>query len=144
MSKPLSAHRHVQTEEYGRALISPFGGYVHVPVPAPVHAAPDLARVARTTLNPTKAAAGHAEMDRRGHGAYGTGASYTFRDRVGGVMPGCAPAHLRRASARHLSLAFPSLALRPCCSQTPATGQAHATWTARWHLVACRRSTRRA
>jgi len=88
MSKPLSAHRHVQTEEYGRALISPFGGYVHVPVPAPVHAAPDLARVARTTLNPTKAAAGHAEMDRRGHGAYGTGASYTFRDRVGGVMPG--------------------------------------------------------
>jgi hypothetical protein len=92
MSKPLSAHRHVQREPFTRAVISPFGGYVQVPVPkAPpaVHTqtsrTTDPSSLARTTLNPAKAAAGHAEMNSHN---YGTGAPYTFRVRVGGVMPG--------------------------------------------------------
>jgi len=38
-------------------------------------------------LNPCKAANGHANMHSR---EYGTGASYTFRDRVDGIMPGYA------------------------------------------------------
>ena len=91
MSKPLSAHRHTPLEQYHRAVISPFGGFTNVPVPAPPseaqssHMVPDHARTARTTLNPAKAAGGHAEMNSRN---YGTGAAYTFRERVGGVMPG--------------------------------------------------------
>ena len=93
MSKPLSAHRHVQREPYSRSVISPFGGYVQVPVPAAPHilhagtsrVPRDPASVARTTLNPAKAAAGHADMDSR---EYGTGGRYTFRERVGGVVPG--------------------------------------------------------
>jgi hypothetical protein len=94
MSKPLSAHRHVGREPYTRAMISPFGGYVQVPVPSAPMAlhrqttrTSDPASVARTTLNPAKAANGHAEMHTRN---YGTGGAYTFRERVGGVVPGYA------------------------------------------------------
>jgi len=92
MSKPLSAHRHARTEEYSRAVISPFGGYKEMPVPAPpmhpAHGGPaDPAHQSRTQLNPAKAAGGHAMMRSRD---YGTGAEYNFREAVGGVMPGYA------------------------------------------------------
>ena len=71
MSRPLSAHAHVPKEEYGRAVISPFGGYVQVPVPRPPTNAQtsrspvDEAKQARMNLNPAKAAGGHAEMHSR-------------------------------------------------------------------------------
>jgi len=107
MSRPLSAHGHVQMEPYGRAMISPFGGYVHVPVPAPpmnaMHGGPsDPARAARTTLNPAKAAGGHSMMNSR---EYGTGAAYSFRESVGGVVPGYA-GHRPGARDVHHKAAF--------------------------------------
>ena len=94
MSRPLSAHGHLPVEGYSRSVVSPFGGYVNVPVPAPPDYAArgregrmDPAKSARTQLNPAKAAAGHAEMHTRN---YGVGAAYTFRENVKGVMPGYA------------------------------------------------------
>lgn len=105
MSKPLSALKHVPREPYTRAVISEFGGYVQVPVPAGVYtqtSRADPARVARVTLNPQKEAAGHAYMDTR---EYGTGAPYTFRQRVGGVMPGYA-GHRPGSREVHNKMAF--------------------------------------
>ena len=97
----MSAHRHVPKEPYSRALLSPFGGYLKVPVPAPpqnvMGVAKDGAAVARTTLNPAKAAGGHSMMQTRD---YGTGEAYSFRERVGGVLPGYAG---HRPGARDVS-----------------------------------------
>ena len=105
MSRPLSAHGHIDREPYGRAVISPFGGYVHVPVPAPPQNKMrpyDGAKAARTTLNPAKAAAGHAEMHSR---EYGTGGKYAFREAVKGVLPGYA-GHRPGARDVHHTMAF--------------------------------------
>lgn len=108
MSKPLSAHRHVPLEPYHRSVVSPFGGFVNVPVPAPpsdaqsMHLQRDPAQAARTTLNPAKAAGGHAEMNSRN---YGTGAAYSFRERVGGVLPGYS-GHRPGARDVHHKMAF--------------------------------------
>ena len=92
MSRPLSAHKHVGREPFTRTVISPFGGYVQVPVPAApatVHAQTmrtrDPAKAARMTMNPAKAAAGSLQMGTR---EYGTGGSYAFREKVNGVVPG--------------------------------------------------------
>jgi len=74
---------------------------VNVPVPAPPHPS-DPAKSARTTMNPAKAASGHALMHTRD---YGTGASYTFRDSVGGVVPGYA-GHRPGARDVHHKMAF--------------------------------------
>ena len=110
MSKPLSAHRHAPREPYTRSVLSPFGGYVQVPVPAAptiLHRGTsrverDPASVARTTLNPAKAAAGHAGMHTR---EYGTGGAYTFREAVGGVVPGYA-GHRPGARDVHHKMSF--------------------------------------
>jgi len=54
------------------------------------------------TMNPAKAAGGHAEMGSRN---YGTGAAYTFRESVGGVMPGYS-GHRPGARDVHHKMAF--------------------------------------
>lgn len=126
MSKPLSAHRHTPLEQYHRAVISPFGGFTNVPVPAPPseaqssHMVPDHARTARTTLNPAKAAGGHAEMNSRN---YGTGAAYTFRERVGGVMPGYS-GHRPGARDVHHKMAYGGMPTfnRPSSARAPGQG----------------------
>ena len=112
MSRPLSAHGHLKVEPYGRALVSPFGGYVHVPVPAPPNYAghnrigTDGAKAARTMLNPAKAAAGHSMMNTR---EYGTGGSYEFREAVRGVVPGYA-GHRPGARDVHHKMAYGGVA----------------------------------
>ena len=121
MSRPLSAHGHVQVEQYGRAVISPFGGYVHVPVPAPpshvgVRGRGDPAQSARTSLNPAKAAGGHVEMHTRN---FGTGAAYTYRESVRGVVPGYA-GHRPGARDVHHKMAYGGVpTFNPPSSRTP-------------------------
>lgn len=104
MSRPHSANKHVMREPFTRTVISEFGGYMQIPVPAApaaIHAqtlrTTDPAKAARMTMNPAKAAAGHLKMDTR---EYGIGGDYGFRGRVGGVVPGYAG---HRPGARDLS-----------------------------------------
>ena len=124
--QPLSAHRHIDKEPYSRSLISPFGGYVNVPVPAPPQAknmmraqAQDPASVSRRTLNPAKAAAGHSMMHTR---EYGTGEPFSFRERVNGVVPGSA-GHRPGARDVHHKMAFGGVPTFNDSSDPPVPGQ---------------------
>ena len=128
MSRPLSAHKHFEREPFTRSVISEFGGYVQVPVPAPppaVHAqtmrTKDPAQAARMTMNPAKAAAGHLRMRSR---EYGTGGSYTFREKVNGVVPGYA-GHRPGARDLHHTMAYGGVPTfnPPQLSRPPGQGE---------------------